>query len=93
MQKCKKAERTVNITSFEFRDDKSGHMIIAALNDAAKRGVKVKILVDSYHGLREIPRDKSFQALMNNPEVEIKVYNPLDPLRLWKVNYRLHDKG
>lgn len=86
------AEKSVDISSFEFSNDKSGHLILAALNDAADRGVEIRILADAYHGARDIPRDHSFQALLNKPEVEIKLYNPLNPLKLWKVNYRLHDK-
>ena len=33
-----------------------------------------------------------FQALASYENVEVGVYNPVTPVNLFKVNYRMHDK-
>lgn len=43
-------ERLV-LATFDFRDDHSGQDIMAALLNAADRGVQVQILVDGFNGL------------------------------------------
>ena len=41
------AKRSIALASYIFRDDSSGKAFIAALSDAQKRGVEVRVLLDS----------------------------------------------
>jgi len=41
------AEHTIDVVYYIFRDDLAGHAILGALCDAVKRGVDVRIMVDS----------------------------------------------
>ena len=84
-------ERLV-LTTFDFRDDHSGQDIMAALLNAADRGVRVQILVDGFNGSLWLPGSKNFQELAAHERVEVRLYNPINLLTPWKLNYRMHDK-
>ena len=86
------AEHEIILSTFDFRTDNSGTDLLAALNDAAERGVDVKILVDGLSGDRNLRRSELVGALASHSNVQIRLYNPLDLLTPWKINYRLHDK-
>ena len=45
-----RAENEIILSTFDFRVDNSGKDMIAALNEAAERGVNIKILVDGISG-------------------------------------------
>src|SRR4051812_38390608 len=42
------AQRSVDLQYFLWSDDRSGKLLVKELVDAAKRGVKVRLLLDSY---------------------------------------------
>lgn len=84
-------ERLV-LTTFDFRDDHSGQDMMAALLNAADRGVQVQILVDGLNGSLWLPGSQNFQELAAHERVEVRLYNPIDLLTPWKLNYRMHDK-
>lgn len=86
------AKEEVVLSSFDFRADNSGQDMMAALYDAAKRGVKVKIIVDGIPGTFFLRGNRTFRALAAYPGVEVKLYNPINLLTPWKINYRMHDK-
>lgn len=86
------AERELILSTFDFRVDNSGKDILAALYHAAERGVEVKILVDGFAGDRYLRRNELVGALASAPNVQIKLFNPIDLLTPWTLNYRLHDK-
>lgn len=85
------AKDEIILSTFDFRDDNSGRDIMSALLNAAERGVKVKILVDGLNGMFLYGSD-CFKALVTSPNVEAKLYNQINLLTPWKVNYRMHDK-
>lgn len=86
------AEEELILSTFDFRDDNSGHDMIAALYHAAERGVRIRILVDGFNVPIRMGNSRYFNALASHPNVEVKSYNPIRITKLWKVNYRLHDK-
>lgn len=86
------AQERVVLTTFDFRDDNSGQDIMAALLHAADRGVKVQILVDGINGFLRLTGSRNFQELAAHECVEVKFYNPVNLLKPWKLNYRMHDK-
>lgn len=86
------AQERVVLTTFDFRDDNSGQDIMAALLHAADRGVEVQILIDGINGPLRLTGSQNFQELAAHECVEVKFYNPINLLKPWKLNYRMHDK-
>ncbi len=86
------AKEEIIFTSFDFRDDDSGSLLIAALYGAASRGVNVKILVDGFMADAYLFPSADFRALLSLPNVEAKAYNSIHPLEPWKFTFRMHDK-
>ena len=43
------AQESIELSTFDFRTDESGLDVMAALDDAADRGVKVRVLIDGIY--------------------------------------------
>ena len=85
------AQEEIILSTFAFGSGGAGRDMAAALLAAADRGVQVKILLDGYSGEKAMKKDH-LMALAAHEQVEVRIYNPFDLLRLWQVNYRMHDK-
>lgn len=85
------AEKEIILATFDFRGDNSGQEMMAALFEAADRGVHIRILVDGVSGMR-LQHNDSFRALAAMTNVEAKFYSPINLLKPWRINYRMHDK-
>lgn len=86
------AKEEIILSTFDFRDDYSGQAIMAALLDAADRGVHIRIIVDGFNGQLQLGGSEHFKALISHENIEGKFYNPIRFSKLRKVNYRMHDK-
>ena len=86
------AKENIMLSIFDFRDDNSGQDMMAALLNAADRGVKVQILVDGINGTLYLKGSRNFRELTSHENVEVKLYNPITLIKPWKNNYRMHDK-
>ncbi len=90
------AQETIRAQYFTIENDSLSRAALALLRDAADRGVKVKILVDSMHNL--ILRETMAAVLLNlHPDkknnIEIKEYNTFNLFRPFRYAKRMHDKG
>lgn len=92
LRMIQEAQQEIILVTFELRDDTSGQAIMAALLEAADRGVDVYLLVDGVDGELRLHGSQNFKAFLSHENIEVKFYNPLRMTALWKVNYRLHDK-
>ena len=86
------ARERLILSTFDLRPDETGLDILAALQEAADRGVHIQILADGICGTLYLQGDAHFQALCAMPNVEARFYNPVNLLKPWKLNYRMHDK-
>ncbi len=86
------AQERVILCTFDFRDDNSGRDIMAALFHAAERGVDVRIMVDGINGALHLTESRNFRELADHENVQVKIYNPVNLLTPWRINYRMHDK-
>lgn len=86
------AEDSIILSTFDFRAGKSGKDVAAALCDAANRGVDVKILVDGFSGILKMDGEDVFYELASTPNIELKIYNPVNVLEPWNLMGRMHDK-
>ncbi len=86
------AEERVILSTFEIDADDSGKMIMAALTEAADRGVNVCLIVDGLPYLTAMWGNPYFLALAQTENVEIRVYNQVYFWEPWTFMCRLHDK-
>ncbi|MFA7439671.1 MAG: phospholipase D family protein [Sphingomonadaceae bacterium] len=93
------AERSLDLQYYIFRADVSGRLLIAALREAADRGVRVRILLDD-NGTAGI--DRLLAALDAHPNMEVRLFNPFvirwpKPLGylmdFFRLNRRMHNKS
>ena len=99
MQLLAKAERSIDIQSYIWRDDLSGSLLFNAVREAADRGVRVRLLLDDNNTLG---MDPLLAALDGHPQIEVRLFNPFS-LRSSRVlgfithfsraNRRMHNKS
>jgi len=71
----KSAQKTIEIQSFIWINDEAGHLIIRELLAAAKRGVKVKVIIDQLFSMGNSWLVTDIATLHQN--LEFKLYNPV----------------
>lgn len=86
------ARETIVLTTFDLRMDNSGLDVVAALFDAAERGVSIKLLIDGIYQPVYLRDNEAFYALCAHKKVEARIYNPISIRNIYNVNYRMHDK-
>lgn len=93
------AQRSVDVQYYIWRDDITGNLLLYALHEAAKRNVRIRLLVDD-NGTNGL--DKKLALLNAEPNVEVRLFNPF-PFRSFKplgfltdfsrLNRRMHNKS
>ena len=68
-----RAEETLDIQVFIWKEDASSDLLLDRVIKAADRGVRVRILVDDIHLIGE---DRSVAALNQHPQIEVRLFNP-----------------
>lgn len=86
------AKQEIILSTFDFNADDAGKDMIAALLQAADRKVNIKVIVDGISGFLDMRGNSYFKALASHENVEVKLYNPMNLLKPWKLQARLHDK-
>lgn len=86
------AKKEIVLSTFDFHPDNSGTRVMAALLKAADRGVKVRVLVDGISEMLQLKHSKIFRAFAAHENIEVRIYNRINLLMPWRLNYRLHDK-
>jgi putative cardiolipin synthase len=96
------ATTSVDLQYYLIADDSTGHAILRALRDAARRGVRVRLLVDDLYtaGL-----DQLLMGLAVEPNVQVRLFNPMITARdsstrrllamalsFKRLNHRMHNK-
>ena len=82
------AQREVNAAYFIVGDDPFSLTGLSLLRTAARRGLRVRLLVDAQWN--KIPR--RVQAHLIDEGVEIREYHPFRFYKPWWISRRLHDK-
>ena len=99
---ARRAERSLDVQYYHLANDSVGLQFLRELRDAAKRGVRVRLLVDDLYTGSEDELFCSFAAI---PNVEVRLFNPL-PSRggsvlgrivssaheFSRINLRMHNK-
>ena len=98
------AQKSIYIQTYIWSNDESGRYVVYELLQAAKRGVKVKIIVDRWK-LKNVSQLVAFMTTAH-PNLEVSTYNPaagkVNPsalrfipealLKFRKTNQRMHNK-
>ncbi|MGZ4980089.1 MAG: phospholipase D family protein [Methylobacter sp.] len=97
-----RAEASLDLQYFIFREDKSGMALTEQLLNAADRGVKIRILVDDGN-TQDV--DEQLLTLAAHPNIQVRIFNPLyyrghnKFVRLLEItankselDYRMHNK-
>ena len=102
MQMIDAAQKTLDLQYYIFRGDVTGRLLTDGLARAAKRGVRIRLLIDDAD---TVPGDEQILRLLDLPSVEVRIFNPygyrghskvmrdLDFLfHASRLNYRMHNK-
>ncbi len=86
-----KAERGIMLETYIFDRDQIGRRFVAALIDAVKRGVEVRVLIDAVGARYSVP---SVLGMLKDGGVTVDVFNGnvITGLRLPYANLRTHRK-
>ncbi len=68
------ARSSVDVQTFIFERDDSGGLLLDALMDAARRGVKVRVMLDQLYGLSDDKLQARLASFHRN--FELRLYNP-----------------
>jgi putative cardiolipin synthase len=96
------AEKTLDVQYYLIADDATGRAFLGALQAAAGRGVRVRILLDDLYATGQ---DELLAGLAAHDNVEVRLFNPL-PVRggsfarrmvfslheIARINHRMHNK-
>ncbi|MDF7676003.1 phospholipase D family protein [Neisseriaceae bacterium ESL0693] len=93
------AEHSLDLQYYIWRNDTSGQLLFRELVKAARRGVKVRLLLDDNN---TVGQDRLLQAINNEPNIQIRLFNPFVN-RHWRalgyitdfnrLNRRMHNKS
>ena len=70
----RRATRTLDLQYYAIHNDPGTHVLLAAIREAAARGVRVRMLLDDLHTKGE---DAEVLQLAFVPNVEMRLFNPL----------------
>ena len=85
------AQRTLDLQYYAIHADSSTEILLQRLRDAARRGVRVRILLDDFN---TVGNDAQVLRLAFEPNVEIRLFNPLPGSRkslIGRIVTSLHD--
>ena len=68
------ARQSIDLQTFHFERDDAGRVVLDALMDAARRGVKVRLLMDQLSGLADPALQARLAGFHRN--FELRLYNP-----------------
>jgi putative cardiolipin synthase len=86
----RRAKKSIDLETYIFSQDTTGRIMLKELAAAAKRGVKVRILVDKSPA--EFRFNDQVAEIMKKNNIEIRYYNPAPLLNLTEVQFRNHRK-
>jgi cardiolipin synthase C len=102
IQLARRARYSLDVQYYVIENDRTGRLFMRNLRDAARRGVRVRLLVDD---LYTAGADPMFQGLAAFPNVEVRLFNPFCCGRegivskyiasitdVRRLNHRMHNK-
>ncbi len=69
------ARTSIDLQTFHFDDDDAGRVVLDALRDAARRGVRVRLMLDPLNSLPHPELQAQLASFHGN--LEVRLYNPV----------------
>ena len=88
LEAIKQSKQRINFETYVFKDEKIGEQFLQALEQAAQRGVVVRMILDP---IGSVLSDEN-QERLKNAGVQVSWFNPLRFWSLEETNYRTHRK-
>jgi putative cardiolipin synthase len=98
----RRAEASLDVQTYQLGNDKTGRLLLRELRDAARRGVRVRLLLDDFY---TAGMDRLLLGLAAEPNAEVRLFNPFVNARdhsatRWleffgdfrRLNHRMHNK-
>ena len=98
----RRAEASLDVQTYQLGNDKTGRRLLRELRDAARRGVRVRLLLDDFY---TAGMDRLLLGLAAEPNAEVRLFNPFVNARdhsatRWleffgdfrRLNHRMHNK-
>ena len=92
LQLIARAQRRLDIAYYAVKLGESTDQLLAALLEAADRGVQVRLLLDGLASHWGGAGEELARALASHPNIELRWYNPVSVFKPWTYNGRMHDK-
>lgn len=83
------AQKTLHLQTYIFESDETGKRVIQHLISAARRGVKIFLLLDGY-GSKDLRKEDA--DLMKNAGITLRYFSPVSVKSAFRVGRRLHHK-
>lgn len=94
------AEKSIDVQYYLYHNDTAGRLLTQYLLEAARRGVRVRMLIDD---MATSWRDEEFAIVDSHPNIEVRLYNPFAVRGAFRftqfisdfsrVNHRMHNKA
>jgi cardiolipin synthase len=88
LEAIKQSKQRINFETYVFKDETIGEQFLQALEQAAQRGVVVRMILDP---IGSVLSDEN-QERLKNAGVQVSWFNPLRFWSLEETNYRTHRK-
>ena len=98
----RRAQTSLDVQTYQLGNDKTGRLLLRELRDAARRGVRVRLLLDDFY---TAGMDRPLLGLAAEPNAEVRLFNPFVNARdhsatRWleffgdfrRLNHRMHNK-
>lgn len=85
LRMSEEAQKEIILSTFDFNDDRAGRELLSSLIHAADRGVSVRLIIDGTSGFLDVRTSPWFQAAASHKNLEIRIYNPINFLKPWKM--------
>lgn len=86
----RRAQKSIELETFIFNPDTAGRLILKELIAAAKRGVKVRVLIDK--ASFNLKLNEYHAQALKKLNVDVRYYNDSSNLNIGSVQYRNHRK-
>ncbi|MFV0363799.1 MAG: phospholipase D-like domain-containing protein [Suipraeoptans sp.] len=86
------AKERIIISTYKVMSDDAGKDFMAAVIEAADRGVKVEFIVNGINEFLNLRENKYIQAFARQENISMYIYNKVSLLKPWKIQAALHSK-
>ena len=87
LEAIREATTSIDLLTFIYWDGQVAEAFTDSLAAAARRGVRVRLLVDGF-GAKDMPA--RLQQELRGAGVEVEIFRPMWTWRLWRINARTH---